>query len=311
MIVHRDIQALPSVRHAVLTIGTFDGVHRGHAIILDRVNELAQARGGESVLVTFHPHPRFVLNPGDSSLQLLNTIDEKLEQLEKSGLDHVVVTPFDKRFSQQPAIQYVKDFLVGHFHPDVIVIGYDHRFGKDRSGGIDLLREYSEVFGYEVEEISRQMVDDIAVSSTKIRTALHEGRVQEANHLLGHRFTVRGMVTKGEGIGRRIGFPTANLHVSPGYKLVPGTGVYAVTATVDGASHGGMLNIGYRPTFEGTDKTVEVHIFDFDRAIYGETIELGFVARIRDERPFDGPDALVEQLKEDERTARAVLARSF
>lgn len=307
MIVHRDIEALPSFRNAVLTIGTFDGVHRGHAIILDRVNELARARGGESVLVTFHPHPRFVLNPGDNSLQLLNTIDEKLEQLEKSGLDHVVVTPFDKRFSQQLAIQYVKDFLVGHFRPDVIVIGYDHRFGKDRSGGIDLLREYSEVFGYQVEEISRQMVDDIAVSSTKIRTALHDGAVETANHLLGHRYTLRGVVTKGAGIGRQIGFPTANLHVSPGYKLVPGTGVYAVSVTIDGERHGGMLNIGYRPTFEGTDKTVEVHLFDFDRAIYGERVELGFVARIRNEQPFDGPGALVEQLRADEQTARSIL----
>ena len=309
MRIFKSLDNLPAFRNAVVTIGTFDGVHHGHQQILNRLNELAEQSDGESILLTFHPHPRFILQPDDKSLKLIHTLDEKIAQLEQSGIDNVVVAPFSRNFADMPALEYVKDFLVGKFNPKVIVIGYDHRFGKDRKGDISLLKSYQDVFGYRVEEISKQTLQDIAISSTRIRKAIAEGQVRLAHNLMQHAYLLTGFVVKGDQIGRQIGFPTANLKLNADYKLVPAQGVYAVLLERNGQWFQGMMNIGVRPTFEGQDKTLEVHIFDFDADIYGETLRVFFVEKIRDEMKFPNGDALKEQLQKDEKNVREVLSK--
>lgn len=307
MRIFKDLTKLSSFRNPVVTIGTFDGVHIGHQELIKKICAEAKKRNGENIIVTFHPHPRYVLNPDDRSLKLINTLEEKLELLERYGVDNTVVAPFSVDFSQIPAIEYVKDFLVGNFHPSVIVIGYDHRFGRNRSGGIELLKEYAPVFGYEVIEISAEMLEDITVSSTNIRKAIEGGQVELAKQLLGHPFSLRGFVTKGQQIGSQIGFPTANIEVTVDYKIIPRTGVYAARAVHDGNTYPAMMNIGYRPTFEGADKTIEVHIIDFKQDIYGEELKVDFVKLIRPEVKFSSSEALVEQLNLDQKQALKIL----
>ena len=307
MRVLRDVNDLPAFRNGVLTIGTFDGVHLGHQQIIQRINSAAREIGGESILLTFHPHPRLVINPNDTSLKLLNTLEEKIALLERYGVENLIVAPFSKEFSQYTAQQYVEDFLLGKVKPKHIVIGYDHRFGHDRQGDLNLLSDLARPHGVTVEEISKQTVDDIAVSSTKVRKALQEGEVDNAASLLGHAYSVSGTVVAGKRNGRAIGYPTANVNVGNANKLIPPRGVYAVRVTLDNVLLGGMLSIGTNPTFEGQHETIEVHIFDFDKDIYGKEIAIEFVKYLRDEEKYDSVEDLVEQMREDERISRKML----
>ncbi len=308
MRVFNDLTDLPEFRNAVLTIGSFDGVHQGHQQILDRVKELARQNEGESIVVTFHPHPRLVVYPKDNSLKLITTIEEKVQLLRRYGIDNVVVVPFTVEFSQQSADEYIKKFLVDKFHPKHIVIGYDHRFGLNRQGDINYLKWHGEACGYEVVEIGKHEVEDIAVSSTKVRRALDEGKVSDAARLMGHYFSLTGTVVHGNKIGKRIGFPTANLEIPQRHKLLPPGGIYAVYAYHQGQRYGGMLYIGDRPTLEQYDnKTIEVNLFGFDKDIYGDKLQLELIERTRDDEKFDGLEALSKRLQQDREEVQKVI----
>lgn len=305
MEVHRGWENLPSFENVILTIGTFDGVHFGHQQIIKRINDLALMFGTESVVLTFHPHPRLVLRPDDDSLKLITTIEEKVAILEKLGIDHFVICPFSKEFAAIPAELYVKDVLVNHFQPKMIVIGYDHHFGMNRSGNIDLLRELAPDFNYEVEEIPKQTIDDLSVSSTKVRNALLEGDIETANELLGHPFTLSGKVVHGDKVGRTLGFPTANIELGDPHKLVPPPGVYAIRSIVTNTLYTGLLSIGSKPTFgENNAQFIEAYFFDFDMDIYELFLEVVLLGKIREEMKFDSVDDLVEQMKKDEVLAK-------
>ncbi|MCB0769012.1 MAG: riboflavin biosynthesis protein RibF [Flavobacteriales bacterium] len=310
MIVHTDIASLRSVQRPVLTTGTFDGVHKGHLAILERLIDRSRKEHGESVLFTFHPHPRMVLFPTDNDLKLLNTQQEKIALLEAAGLDHLLVIPFSRQFSRMHALDYVRDVLVGGIGIHAVVIGYDHRFGRNREGDLHLLKRTGDAFGFLVEEIPAQEVDHLKVSSTKVRQALLDGQVAHANELLGYPYPVSGIVVKGDGIGRTLGYPTANIGAIDRYKLVPGDGVYAVTIELNDGMHGGMLYIGDRPTLKSglPRRAVEVNIFDLDRDLYGEMITVRFVEKVRGDMRFADLDALKEQLHLDRATVRERLA---
>ncbi len=309
MRVFNDLNDLPDFQNAVVTIGSFDGVHQGHQQILDRVKRLARQSDGESIVITFHPHPRLVIYPKDDSLQLITSIDEKVDLLRHYGIDNVVVVPFTVEFSQQSADEYIQKFLVGKFHPRYIVIGYDHRFGLNRQGDIHYLKWHGQKSGYEVVEIGKHEVEDIAVSSTKIRKALETGAVDKARRLLGHYFTLTGTVVHGNKIGKKLGFPTANLDINNRHKLLPPAGIYAVYAHHQGQRYGGMLYIGDRPTLqEYQNKTIEVNLFDFDKDIYGDKLRLELVARTRDDQAFDSLQQLSQKLAEDRQEAQAIIA---
>lgn len=299
MKLHRDLQALPAFKNAVVTIGSYDGVHAGHQAIIARVNATARKIGGESVLITFHPHPRHVLRPDDDSLKLLNSIDEKVELLARYGVDHVVIVPFSRDFAAQTPEAYISDFLVRHFQPKIVVIGYDHKFGNKRAGDIHLLKAVSADYGFEVQEIEQQEVDAIVVSSTKIRRALAQGQVQQAAEWLNHSFELSGRVVHGQKIGTQIGFPTANIEVQDPHKLIPPQGIYAVKVAHRGDWYEAMLYIGNRPTLNGRDRSIEVNIFDFNQDIYGQDLRIAFIAHIRDDEKFDSLDALSAQLARD------------
>lgn len=307
MRIFKSLDNLPDFKNAIVTIGTFDGVHLGHQKLLESIRALAKKNDGESILITFHPHPRFVVNPDDKSLKLINTLEEKLDLLSNYKIDNVVVAPFTLEFSQMPAIEYVKNFLVGSFKPHTIVIGYDHHFGRNRTGNIDLLKEYQSVFKYDLIEITKETLEDIGISSTKIRNALNEGNVSIAEDLMGHPYSLCGFVIKGNQNGRALGFPTANIQLPVHYKLIPKNGVYAVQVKVKDEYYNGMLNIGYRPTFEGANKSIEVNIFNFDHDIYGEEIYVYFKDFIREEQKYDGLEALKNQLKKDKKQVESLL----
>ena len=306
MQVHTSLGSFKQVRRPVLTTGTFDGVHRGHRVILERLTALAKKEHAESVLFTFHPHPRMVLFPSDNDLKLLSTQEEKIALLEATGLDHLLVIPFSRQFSRMHATEYVRDVLVGSIGVHSLVIGYDHRFGRNREGDLRLLEQLGEAFDFNLEEIPAQEVDHVKVSSTKVREALHTGQVTLANELLGYRYPLSGVVVKGDQLGRTLGFPTANIGAIDPYKLVPGNGVYAVTVQLRSGAHSGMLYIGERPTLDGGagHLVVEVNIFDLDRDLYGETISVRFVERIRADERFADLDALKEQLHKDRDTVQ-------
>lgn len=290
----------------VVTIGTFDGVHLGHRVILERIKQLAQAQRGESVVVSFHPHPKLVLQPHDNTLRLLQTVEEKADSLRTLGIDKLVLIPFTKEFAATPSASFIKDILVDVFRTHTVVIGYDHRFGKGRGGGLDELRQAGTQYGFSVEEIPPQQIDEANVSSTRIRTALRAGDVQTAARLLGYRYPLSGVVVSGRQLGRTIGWPTANLHIPEPYKKIPAEGVYAVEVWVRGQRWPGMLNIGRNPTVaEGLPQTIEVHIIGFDADIYAETITLRFIMRIRDEEKFAGLQALQAKLYQDRDAAMA------
>lgn len=303
MKIYSNLNDIPQLTRAVVTIGSFDGVHFGHRKILDRVKQLARHVQGESVVITFHPHPRLVLYPNDTSLRLLTTAHEKVQLLEEYGIDHVFVIPFDQAFAEQTPHEYIEKFLLEKFTPRYIVIGYDHQFGKNREGNIDWLRKYEQPDEFEVVEIKPQEVEDIAISSTKIRKALFKGEVAKANHWLCTPYRLSGLVTHGQGLGRTLGFPTANLEVQQPWKLIPGDGIYAVYIYKGTQKYQGMLYIGSRPSIKDQDeRVIEVNLFDFTGDLYGEQLTLEFVARIRGDATFDTLDALKLQLQEDRET---------
>jgi riboflavin kinase/FMN adenylyltransferase len=308
MRVFRDLNSLPSFNNSVITIGTFDGVHKGHQKLIERINTIARQTAGESIIITFHPHPRIVIHPEDKSLRLLNTIEEKTDLLEKYGVDNLVVVPFSRDFSEQEAEGYIRNFLVSNFNPKYIVIGYDHKFGKNRTGDYLLLEKMKMEFGYQLEEINKETLADIDISSTKIRSALKNGDIELANELLGHGYTLTGTVVKGLQNGRKLGYPTANIQCSDAYKLIPKRGIYAVKVRHAGNAYNGMLSIGHNPTFEGTKQTIEVHILDFDKEIYGESLTLEFVHYLRDEKKFDSIEALIQAIKQDEQDTRKLFS---
>lgn len=307
MKVYRFIDDLPAFKNPVLTIGTFDGVHEGHQQIIARINTIARNIGGESILLTFHPHPRLVLNPSDQTLQLLTTLDEKIELLDQYGIDAMIIATFSTEFSQTTPKDYIHHFLVEKIQPKVIVIGYDHQFGKDRAGGIDTLRTYANTFGYTIEEIERHLVDDVGVSSTEIRQCIESGQLTKANQLLGHPFHLTGRVIKGHQIGKALGYPTANLFIADKNKILPQVGIYATRIKVNNNWYKGMLYIGYRPTFSGTEKAIEVNIFDFSGDLYGQELSVALIAEIRGDKKFTSPEALAAQMAEDKAAALQIL----
>lgn len=301
MHVYRDIHNLPVFRNAIITIGTFDGVHTGHQQILNQLLEEAKAVNGAAVVITFHPHPRQVVSDGKHPVYMLNTPEEKYHLLHANGIQHVVVVPFDKAFSDQPPSVYIEDFLIKRFHPHTIIIGYDHRFGKNREGDYHLLEVAGEEFGFRVKEIPEHVLKNITISSTKIREALTNGQIGIANEFLGYRYFFSGVVITGNKLGRTIGFPTANLHITENYKLIPAFGVYAVKLKIEGMekSFTGMMNIGIRPTVGGTGRVIEVNIFEFDEDIYGKVLTVHLFERLREEVKFDSLDGLKKQLLKD------------
>jgi len=307
MRVFRDVENLPEFQNPVFTTGTFDGVHTGHQEIIRRIDKLATDGNGENIILTFHPHPRMVLHKDDANLKLLNTLDEKINLLSKYGVDNLVIIPFSKEFSQLTAEEYVKDFIWKKFHPRVVVLGFNHRFGNNRTGDLNLMIAMGKKLGFEVEEIEAQTVENISVSSTKIRNALMAGDVGTANSLLGHPYTLTGKVVAGEQMGRKLGFPTANLKIADTDKLIPANGVYAVLVKIDETTYGGMLNIGFRPTFDGKKQTIEVNIFDFNEDIYGMEIGIDLVSHIRQEVKFNSVNELTEQIKKDKETSLEIL----
>jgi len=292
---------------SVVTVGTFDGVHEGHRVIVDHLLDRAEAQDGVSTLVSFDPHPRSVVR--DRDIPLLTTVPERAALLEDLGLDRFVVIPFSMAFAQQDPEAYVREVLVERIGLQEITVGYDHRFGRDRGGDVDLLRECGDRFGFAVDVIPPQKVDQDVVSSRRIRELLTEaGDVSRAAEMLGRPYALGGVVARGEGRGRQIGFPTANIALEDSRKLVPKRGVYAVRATTpNGTTHGGMMNIGRRPTFDEMEVTVEVHLFDFDGDLYGDRLSVQFLQRLRDEQKFDSADALAMQLSEDERHCRTIV----
>jgi riboflavin kinase/FMN adenylyltransferase len=306
MAIFYNTTTLPSFKNAVVTIGTFDGVHLGHHTILQEVVSHAKEIGGESVLITFDPHPRKLLFP-NQALRLLTSLQTKLDLVNKVGIDHIVVVPFTHEFANFSAENYITQFLVQYFHPNSIIIGYDHQFGHDRKGSIDLLKKYSAANDYKVVEIPAQLIEEAAVSSTKVRKAVTEGHVQEAAHMLGRNYALSGTVIKGKQLGRTIGYPTANIEPHDAAQVVPAIGIYAVTVNMEGQQLKGMLSIGHNPTVSDDQQIhIEVHIFDFAEDIYGKDIEVAFVAYLRNEEKFASLEALKEQLQRDKE--RALLA---
>jgi len=307
--VYQGIDHFEKIQNAVVTAGTFDGVHIGHRTILNRLKEIANREDGESVLLTFFPHPRMVLQ-SDSDMKLINTIEEKTKLLEEAGIDHLIIHPFDMKFSRLSSMEFVRDLLVNKIGTKHLVIGYDHHFGRNREGSFEHLMEYGPLYGFQVEEIPAQDVDNVNVSSTKIRNALIEGDVALANEFLGKPFRISGKVIHGQKLGSSLGFPTANIQIEESYKLIPAVGVYAIQAELNSNTYKGMMNIGYRPTIEDNSKTlsIEVHLFDFNQNIYGDTIDIHLMHRIRDELKFENKDALIKALDQDKRNAIHLLA---
>jgi len=307
--VHTDLNKFKA-HNPVVTIGVFDGVHRGHHRILSRLLEKAREVNGESVVITLWPHPRLVLKKDADKLLLLNSLDEKKILMEQKHIDHLVILPFNEEVSSMSACDFIEQILVNKIGVSNLLIGFDHHFGKGRQGGFDELKSCSLQYNFRVERMDAEKKSGVKISSTLIRNALLEGRLKEANEYLGYEYFLKGHVSGGHRIGKKIGFPTANIEVTDPYKLIPRDGVYAIRATVNGKWHKGMLNIGYRPTVDnhGHQKSIEAHLFDFEDDIYDKIITVHFVWRIRNEQKFSGVDELVEQLRKDKEHSRAILA---
>lgn len=308
MKVFSGFDSILEIKNPVLTIGTFDGVHIGHQKIIERLNEEAAKIDGESVLFTFYPHPRMVLFPDSHGLKLIQTQAEKIDKLRKCGLQNVIVFPFTKEFSRLTAIEFVRDYLVNRLNVKKLVIGYDHQFGKNREGSLEFLKEIADTYEYEVIEIPAQDIDEVNVSSTKIRNALLAGDIETANNFLGEHFELSGTVVKGNQIGSQMGFPTANIQIDSELKLIPGNGVYAVYVRLeDGSLVNGMLNIGIRPTVSASDELrIEVHLLDTTLNLYDQKLTVRFLKRVRDEKRFEDKESLINQLKNDEITVRNI-----
>ena len=312
MNIYNHIDDFKKINNAVVTIGTFDGVHIGHQKIISRLQEVAHKSAGETVILTFFPHPRMILHPDDLNIKLISTMNEKAEKLAEFGIDHLIITPFTRDFSNLRPQEYIKDILLDKIGTRQIIIGYDHRFGKDRSGGLQELQAFSADFGFGVEEIPEQDIHDVAVSSTKIRNAILSGDVKTARDFLGYSFHLTGKVIKGDQLGRELGYPTANLFIEESYKLIPADGIYAVH--VELASENtkreivmGMAYIGDRPTINGMHRNIEVNIFDFNQDIYGQTIRVHFKEFLRGDKKYNSLEELRQQLAIDEKNARAAL----
>lgn len=310
MKVYTNIEDFKDVRNPVVTTGTFDGVHLGHQKIISRLKEAAAAENGETVLLTFYPHPRMVLFPDDHELKLLNTQEEKIKLLERYGVDHLIIYPFTKEFSRLTSVEFVRNILVNKIKTKRLVIGYNHHFGRNREGSFEHLKEYGPLYGFEVEEIPAKDIDHIEVSSTKIRKALQEGDVKMAADYLGHDYSLTGKVIAGKQLGRTIGYPTANILVEDKYKLIPIDGVYAVKVEHKGGLYGGMLNIGNNPTVPGKGRSIEVNIFDFEKDIYGDDATIYFIKRLRDELKFNNLEELKIALAKDKVDSMAILNKT-
>jgi riboflavin kinase / FMN adenylyltransferase len=322
MQVHRDISNLPSFKNAGITIGTFDGVHTGHLQIINQLKKEAALINGETVIITFDPHPRMIINKSkNEGIKLLNTLPEKIELLQKQNIDHLVIVPFTFEFSEQSAEEYIKDFLVEKFHPHSLIIGYDHRFGKNRQGDYKLLEAYQSTFNFRVIEIPEHVLHHIIISSTRIREALEKKDIATANEYLGYPYFFEGNVIEGDKLGRTLGYPTANIEVTDTNKLIPANGVYAVEVSIvidkdivhqtSYIKHlKGMMNIGFRPTVGGTKKVIEINIFDFDESIYNQTIRVYVNYFLRDEVKFNGLEALKDQLALDKINASQLLNKN-
>lgn len=312
MKIYNHIDEFSKINNAVVTIGTFDGVHIGHQKIISRLQEISRQKNGETVILTFFPHPRMILHPEDKAIKLITTMQEKAERLEGLGIDHLIITPFTRDFSNLSPQEYIRKVLVEKIGTKHIVIGYDHRFGKDREGGLEHLQKFSSDFNFEVEEIPEQDINDVAVSSSKIRKAILSGDVKTATDFLGYPFHLTGKVIKGDQIGRTLGFPTANLFVEETYKLIPADGIYAVNVQInigndDKKYFNGMAYIGHRPTINGMTHNIEVNIFDFNQDIYNQTIRINFLNFIRPDEKFISLEALKVQIAEDEKAVRSIL----
>ena len=312
MKVYQDLSTLPVFNNAVVTIGTFDGVHLGHKQIIRQLKETAEKIGGETVIITFHPHPRKIISSVPGDIKLLNTLPEKILLLEAASIDHLVVVPFNHAFANQTAQQYINDFLWKYFKPHTIIIGYDHRFGKGREGDYHLMDQYGASLGFEVKEITEQLMNEIIVSSTRIREALLNSDIETANKFLGYDYFFEGVVIEGNKLGRTIGYPTANLQIESDEKLIPGNGVYAAAVEIKNQqseirNFSGMMNIGVRPTVDGKKRMIEVNIFDFDEDIYTQILRVHVKHYIRGEVKFNGLDELKTQLLKDKVSAKELL----
>ena len=310
MQVHKDLTHLPHFNNAVVTIGTFDGVHLGHQQIIKQLTETAHRVNGETVIITFDPHPRSVIGVYGGTVSLLNTFEEKVTLLEKAGVDHLVVVPFTKEFANKTAEEYCREFIYQNFKPHTIIIGYDHRFGKNRKGDYHLLEEIGLELGFDVKEIDEKVLNEVTISSTGIRNALSGNDINTANDFLGYTYFFEGEVVKGNQLGRTIGYPTANIKLGVEEKLIPADGVYAVSLYIKPNLNErlfGMMNIGVRPTFDGKKRLIDVNIFDFNANIYGKILQIHVHAFLRNEVKFSGLDALITQLEGDAVKAKEVL----
>jgi len=298
--IHRNLNSFHA-QNPVLTIGTFDGVHLGHRKIIDRLHDLAKTINGESVIFTFDPHPRKVVAPGETTLRLLTTLEEKIVLFKQSGIDHLIIYPFTPEFSRLTYEEFVEQVLVDQIHTKFLVVGYDHKFGKNRQGDFEFLKKCADRHEFQIEKLDVLLMNESHISSTKIREAIQQGDFETANAFLGYPFTLHGTVVEGQKLGRKIQFPTANIQASDPDKIIPGYGVYAVKITVMNQTFQGMLNIGSRPTVNNNadNRSIEVHIFDFESDIYGEPIELVFFKKLREEQKFSSIDALKNQLSKD------------
>ncbi len=313
MKIHYNIEELPTFKNAVITIGTFDGVHQGHRQVIEQLKQEAKRVDGESVIITFHPHPRKVVSSSILGIRLINTIEERIELLKQLGIDHLVITPFTEAFANQPPEEYLRDFLIKKFHPTTIIIGYDHRFGRDRVGDFALLETYRRQYHYNLKEIPKHILDNIAISSTKIREAILKGDTTTINHLLGYHFFFEGEVVHGDKIGRTLGYPTANLKVKDEEKIIPGNGIYAVYASLKNKNGSysnmmkGMMSIGFRPTVDGKRRVAEVNIFDFNSEIYGDTLRVYVKKYLRPEEKFNTLDELIKKIDSDKINSLKIL----
>lgn len=308
MVIVQNILNYDKQHDTAITIGTFDGVHIGHRMILKRLISNTSNTSLKSTLLTFFPHPRMVLQK-DSDIKLLNTIVEKIKILEQLGLDQLIIHPFTKEFSRLSSTEFVRDLLVNKVKAKKIVIGYDHRFGRNRTANINDLVAFGSTLGFEVIEIPAQEIDEVSVSSTKIRRALEDGDIKTANRFLGYNYMLTGAVRRGKGMGRQLSFPTANLFIEETYKLIPKNGVYVVNAEIEGELISGMMNIGYNPTVDGTKRSIEIHFFDFEGDLYGQTIQVNIIQRIRDEHKFDSVEDLKKQLERDREISISILSK--
>ncbi len=307
MKIYNSIKDFQPVINPVVTIGTFDGVHLGHQAVFIKMKAEAKRIKGETVLITFHPHPRIVLGLDSANLKFVKTQTKKIEHIANAGIDNLIIIEFTKEFATTSSEQFIKDFLVYYIHPKVFIIGYDHQFGNNREGSIELLTSMGNKYGFIVKKVESKEIGDTTISSTKIRNLLNQGDIAGANKLLGHEYSITGKVVKGKSIGHNLGFPTANIEVADEYKLIAAVGVYACRVHFLGDIYKGMSNIGFRPTFDHGDLTIEVNIFDFDKDIYGKEITISFVKRMRDEHKFANIEALKTQLAKDKIQALKIL----